>query len=116
MAHLQLVGEENPVDAGLEGFGRVCFYADSHHFPSFSFTLNKGILRGDRLVAVHVQVDRSEEHTSELQSLTNLVCRLLLEKKNNSTQTLVLLQKRKPSHGKEKSDPSHQATLVQGYR
>src|SRR5258706_3698130 len=27
--------------------------------------------------------DRSEEHTSELQSLTNLVCRLLLEKKNN---------------------------------
>src|SRR5258706_2360130 len=28
--------------------------------------------------------DRSEEHTSELQSLTNLVCRLLLEKKNNN--------------------------------
>src|SRR5438093_7097681 len=27
--------------------------------------------------------DRSEEHTSELQSLTNLVCRLLPEKKNN---------------------------------
>src|SRR5438093_1109844 len=27
-------------------------------------------------------VTRSEEHTSELQSLTNLVCRLLLEKKN----------------------------------
>ena len=26
--------------------------------------------------------DRSEEHTSELQSLVNLVCRLLLEKKN----------------------------------
>src|SRR5258706_12173101 len=25
--------------------------------------------------------DRSEEHTSELQSLTNIVCRLLLEKK-----------------------------------
>src|SRR5262249_61032479 len=29
---------------------------------------------------------RSEEHTSELQSLTNLVCRLLLEKKNNIIQ------------------------------
>src|SRR5262249_60556829 len=27
---------------------------------------------------------RSEEHTSELQSLTNLVCRLLLAKKNNN--------------------------------
>src|SRR5438093_3683980 len=29
---------------------------------------------------------RSEEHTSELQSLTNLVCRLLLEKKNKKRQ------------------------------
>src|SRR2546430_8211600 len=28
---------------------------------------------------------RSEEHTSELQSQSNLVCRLLLEKKKNST-------------------------------
>src|SRR5258706_1952558 len=31
-------------------------------------------------------VTRSEEHTSELQSLTNLVCRLLLEKKNNGSK------------------------------
>src|SRR5690606_42134632 len=30
----------------------------------------------------HRQVERSEEHTSELQSRENLVCRLLLEKKN----------------------------------
>src|SRR5438046_4080413 len=29
---------------------------------------------------------RSEEHTSELQSLTNLVCRLLLEKKKKKQQ------------------------------
>src|SRR5437016_7935266 len=29
---------------------------------------------------------RSEEHTSELQSLTNLVCRLLLEKKKKQNQ------------------------------
>src|SRR5438093_5510342 len=29
------------------------------------------------------QLIRSEEHMSELQSLTNLVCRLLLEKKND---------------------------------
>src|SRR2546430_7716739 len=28
-------------------------------------------------------VERSEEHTSELQSQSNLVCRLLLEKKKN---------------------------------
>src|SRR5438093_5673277 len=31
--------------------------------------------------------ERSEEHTSELQSLTNLVCRLLLEKKKNLQHT-----------------------------
>src|SRR5262249_57160105 len=30
---------------------------------------------------------RSEEHTSELQSLTNLVCRLLLEKKKKKKST-----------------------------
>src|SRR5258706_8304431 len=30
---------------------------------------------------------RSEEHTSELQSLTNLVCRLLLEKKKKKSIT-----------------------------
>src|SRR5690606_42051109 len=30
---------------------------------------------------------RSEEHTSELQSRENLVCRLLLEKKKNKTRT-----------------------------
>src|SRR5690348_17801123 len=31
--------------------------------------------------------DRSEEHTSELQSPVHLVCRLLLEKKKEKTQT-----------------------------
>src|SRR2546430_7080186 len=31
---------------------------------------------------------RSEEHTSELQSQSNLVCRLLLEKKKKRTQRL----------------------------
>src|SRR5438046_10744973 len=30
--------------------------------------------------------ERSEEHTSELQSLTNLVCRLLLEKKKRTVE------------------------------
>src|SRR5262249_62352203 len=38
---------------------------------------------------------RSEEHTSELQSLTNLVCRLLLEKKKTHKRltSLLLLQR-----------------------
>src|SRR5688572_31293754 len=33
---------------------------------------------------------RSEEHTSELQSQSNLVCRLLLEKKKNTKITVIL--------------------------
>src|SRR2546422_1913872 len=33
--------------------------------------------------------DRSEEHTSELQSRLHLVCRLLLEKKKNNNKTPV---------------------------
>src|SRR5438093_10138254 len=43
----------------------------------------RGLRRGrgaSRLLAL-LGGQRSEEHTSELQSLTNLVCRLLLEKK-----------------------------------
>src|SRR6202142_4631409 len=32
---------------------------------------------------VEIELTRSEEHTSELQSPTNLVCRLLLEKKKH---------------------------------
>src|SRR5690606_40873971 len=36
----------------------------------------------DELVRQHRLRGRSEEHTSELQSRENLVCRLLLEKKN----------------------------------
>src|SRR2546430_9858803 len=35
---------------------------------------------------------RSEEHTSELQSQSNLVCRLLLEKKKNTLDSATLLQ------------------------
>src|SRR2546430_7072508 len=45
---------------------------------------------------------RSEEHTSELQSQSNLVCRLLLEKKKkNSTSTLI------PTNTKETSTYIH---------
>src|SRR5688572_31461220 len=40
-------------------------------------------VRGD----LHAHGLRSEEHTSELQSQSNLVCRLLLEKKNPAPPT-----------------------------
>src|SRR5690606_40282460 len=45
-----------------------------------------GSLLPNLCIEVPVVVVRSEEHTSELQSRENLVCRLLLEKKKNTTK------------------------------
>src|SRR5688500_19880760 len=41
----------------------------------------------------YLSVGRSEEHTSELQSPCNLVCRLLLEKKNHLQILLIIYNK-----------------------
>src|SRR3989475_8177714 len=55
--------------------------------------LGEPVLRGEpkalstQLVVVGQIGPRSEEHTSELQSQSNLVCRLLLEKKKKQTTT-----------------------------
>src|SRR5690348_17606918 len=43
-------------------------------------------------MAPQLEVERSEEHTSELQSPVHLVCRLLLEKKKNNQKTLTTTQ------------------------
>src|ERR1019366_479819 len=43
--------------------------------------LLRGHIGAYKYAKIRVRHGRSEEHTSELQSLTNLVCRLLLEKK-----------------------------------
>src|SRR5260370_27711191 len=53
--------------------------------------------------AIELQNHRSEEHTSELQSHLNLVCRLLLEKKNNVINShpggdVALLTTHTPAH------------------
>src|SRR5438046_6663352 len=45
----------------------------------------------------HRQAARSEEHTSELQSLTNLVCRLLLEKKKRNRRKIPTVNRRAQS-------------------
>src|SRR5690606_40997278 len=42
------------------------------------------VLREQAVSCVHTRRQQSEEHTSELQSRENLVCRLLLEKKKNT--------------------------------
>src|SRR5438045_7597914 len=46
--------------------------------------VGRGRLQAGGEEHTHQVEQRSEEHTSELQSLRHLVCRLLLEKKNNA--------------------------------
>src|SRR2546430_11947711 len=50
--------------------------------PDAGVSIGFGECRGTNAPAL-----RSEEHTSELQSQSNLVCRLLLEKKKNTPLT-----------------------------
>src|SRR2546430_10033943 len=50
--------------------------------PAFSTTSAPAITYSGRATVVQAAL-RSEEHTSELQSQSNLVCRLLLEKKKH---------------------------------
>src|SRR2546430_13668716 len=51
-------------------------------------TVNTKNLRGE-FYAIGFRHPRSEEHTSELQSQSNLVCRLLLEKKKTNTYIIL---------------------------
>src|SRR6266704_7019638 len=50
---------------------------------------------------------RSEEHTSELQSRFDLVCRLLLEKKKKQTNTFVYVRKKKITDDRIIVDDQH---------
>src|SRR2546430_13061193 len=53
---------------------------------------------------------RSEEHTSELQSQSNLVCRLLLEKKNTSPRPLPSFSPLALTRMSSTSSPPHDCT------
>src|SRR2546430_9302400 len=59
-------------DGGVEPNGSFAVACSSHLFP---------------------EAGRSEEHTSELQSQSNLVCRLLLEKKKTARTKLPIARK-----------------------
>src|SRR5262245_63894288 len=63
------------IEIGMPVFGRRSV-RKTVNSVSFSF-----VLSGQRAKEKETEFTRSEEHTSELQSLRHLVCRLLLEKK-----------------------------------
>src|SRR5437016_9712616 len=61
---------------------RRCSRQSRHDLNLFSLFAKLSIMKVTaRVFQALADPTRSEEHTSELQSLTNLVCRLLLEKK-----------------------------------
>src|SRR3989440_5362137 len=55
---------------------------------------------------------RSEEHTSELQSRSDLVCRLLLEKKKNNIKNIATDLKRLHEYQYKQSTPKHAVTHI----
>src|SRR5690625_6667301 len=70
----------------------VIFVPETDNYKEFLKYMNKlyseGLLDQETFTqdAQQLNVSRSEEHTSELQSRGHLVCRLLLEKKNHEHQ------------------------------
>src|SRR5438105_11602187 len=72
------------------------FHDDHDRTGSYVERLGKPARGSDRFQPVRRQIRRqlpelrSEEHTSELQSRVDIVCRLLLEKKNYEMNTLAL--------------------------
>src|SRR5690606_42144535 len=69
----------------LLGFIGLYVASDPHTFDIVALTAQNPLAGGGIFSLLVLLAIRSEEHTSELQSRENLVCRLLLEKKKNAT-------------------------------
>src|SRR5256885_12726782 len=82
--------------------------------PGACSAAGPGVARRHRRAALHAiggqpVHDRSEEHTSELQSPCNLVCRLLLEKKKKKINNHSLLQSAKTTSAELTQSPKYRA-------
>src|SRR5690606_12041797 len=79
LLRLLIVGgnaEEKPIDTEMERLQNLCREKGVEQQVMFTGNKEREVLK------YYYSASRSEEHTSELQSRENLVCRLLLEKKN----------------------------------
>src|SRR5699024_11344453 len=77
-----------PFAVQLEDFDVVFDRESEAHYGQaleYTATMNVTPGPGEEPYQDNIKVNRSEEHTSELQSRFELVCRLLLEKKKTST-------------------------------
>src|SRR5438874_9988396 len=78
----------NDFDYSFEGLTSVTEkFTEKLNLSSYALYLSDiGASVGFRLAVMHPERVRSEEHTSELQSRRDLVCRLLLEKKKKKIE------------------------------
>src|SRR5260370_30208923 len=93
---------KNALTIDLEDYFHVSAYARKVRLEEWDSYPSRVAQNTDRLLELLSQHNckatfRSEEHTSELQSHLNLVCRLLLEKKKAHLLLLVTLEISKPS-------------------
>src|SRR5699024_11977277 len=94
LPHISFVEGEDNVDflkrrfkalSNLPMFAEMAYSENPRTLNEWIPLMMKSRHLNEKIAATHVAsgTDRSEEHTSELQSRFDLVCRLLLEKKKN---------------------------------
>src|SRR3989475_4930730 len=87
-AAMRAYAEKHGEDPETWGIVGLLHDFDYEKFPNHEHSPTEG----HPAWGVRLLRDRSEEHTSELQSQSNLVCRLLLEKKKTHTTLLYLFR------------------------
>src|SRR5687768_17751923 len=79
-------GVQLAIVVGGGNFIRGATFAEDGHIPRATADYMGMLATVLNAVALQETMERSEEHTSELQSRLHLVCRLLLEKKKKQTR------------------------------
>src|SRR6266571_6106406 len=102
------LGDGFPEDAlhgsKVRDFGLDIFEVQAGHDPDLGarpFALISELEKRPDFLDGKAERPRSEEHTSELQSHVNLVCRLLLEKKKIINQAITVSKKKKKKYKKD---------------
>src|SRR5882762_7223758 len=85
-------------NAGLEPNDQSVFFKKHGFYVRLSI-VDDPVKARDLFASGQSHILRSEEHTSELQSHLNLICRLLLEKKKKTTYLSLLYHKKKTTRG-----------------
>src|SRR5690554_7644108 len=84
----------------VQNWDKTIVTIPTHTLMSDSFKNYRGMqMSGGRRIKRSINIKRSEEHTSELQSRPHLVCRLLLEKKKKNKK----IRKHKANHDEQVS-------------